>query len=143
MTRGAWWKEAAKAIGNWWSEEHVANKAAALSFYTAFSLAPIVLLLMLLFGLVVDTQTLQTQLLSQAGALLGEQGGELIEGMLEQASNPQRGWSAVFGVLAAAFGATTVFAELKGSLDDLLASRRPRTRRSGRRSARESSRSVS
>ena len=45
--------------------------------------------------------------------------------MLEQANSPQRGWSAVFGVLAAAFGATTVFAELKGSLDDLLAKQAP------------------
>lgn len=125
LTRSAWWKGAAKAIAKWWSEEYVARKAAALSFYTAFSLAPIVLLLMLLFGLVVDTQTLQTQLQSQATSLLGEQGGELIQGMLEQANNPKRGWSAVFGALAAAFGATTVFAELKGSLDDLLAKQAP------------------
>ena len=125
LTRVAWWKGVVKSVGKWWSEEHVANKAAALSFYTAFSLAPIVLLLMLLFGLIIDTQTLQTQLLTQATSLLGDQGGELIDGMLEQANSPKRGWSAVFGVLLAAFGATTVFAELKGSLDDLLAKQAP------------------
>jgi membrane protein len=125
LNRVAWWKGVAKSVGKWWSEEHVANKAAALSFYTAFSLAPIVLLLMLLFGVVIDTQTLQTQLLAQATSLLGEQGGTLIEGMLEQANSPKRGWSAVFGILLAAFGATTVFAELKGSLDDLLAKQAP------------------
>ena len=98
---------------------------------------------MLLFGLIIDTQTLATQLQSQATALLGEQGGELIEGMLEQANSSQRGWSAVFGVLAAAFGATTVFAELKGSSTTCSRSRRPRTRRSGRRFARASCRSAS
>lgn len=125
LDRGAWWKGAAKSIAKWWSEEYVTRKAAALSFYTAFSLAPIVLLLMLLFGLIVDTQTLQTQLLSQATLLLGEQGGALIEGMLEQANSPKRGWSAVFGALAAVIGATTVFAELKGTLDDLLAKQAP------------------
>ena len=127
VTSGAWWKGAAKAIAGWFGEENVTGKAAALSFYTAFSLAPIVLLLMLLFGLVIDTQTLQTQLLSQSTALLGEQGGQLIEGMLKQASSSERGWSATFGVLAAAFGATTVFAELKGTLDDLLAKQAPET----------------
>ena len=127
MTRGAWWKGAAKSISGWFGEENVTGKAAALSFYTAFSLAPIVLLLMLLFGFIVDTQTLQTQLQSQMTSLLGEQGGELIKGMLEQANSSERGWSAVFGVLAAAFGATTVFAELKGSLDDLLAKQAPAT----------------
>jgi membrane protein len=49
----------------------------------------------------------------------------LIEEMLKRANNPERGWSAAFGLLAAAFGATTVFAELKGSLDDLLAKQPP------------------
>ena len=81
---------------------------------------------MLLFGLVVDTQTLQTQLQSQATALLGEEGGALIEEMLKRAQDPARGWSALFGALAAAFGATTAFAELKGSLDDLLAEQAPK-----------------
>ena len=127
MTSGAWWKGAAKSIAGWFGEEKVTSKAAALSFYTAFSLAPIVLLLMLLFGFVIDTQTLQTQLQSQMTALMGEQGGELIEGMLKQANSPQRGWSAVFGALAAAFGATTVFAQLKDTLDDLLAKKPPET----------------
>lgn len=81
---------------------------------------------MLLFGLIVDTQTLQTQLQSQATALLGEEGGALIEEMLKRAQDPARGWSALFGALAAAFGATTAFAELKGSLDDLLAEKAPK-----------------
>ena len=62
VTSGAWWKGAAKSIAGWFGEEKVTSKAAALAFYTAFSLAPIVLLLMLLFGFVIDTQTLQTQL---------------------------------------------------------------------------------
>jgi len=127
VTSASWWKGAAKSIAGWFSEENVTGKAAALSFYTAFSLAPIVLLLMLLFGFIVDTQTLQTQLQSQMTGLLGDQGGELIKGMLEQANSPQRGWSAVFGVLAAAFGATTVFAQLKDTLDDLLAKQAPET----------------
>ena len=109
----------------WWSEEKLARKASSLSFYTAFSLAPIVLLLMLLFGLIVDTETLRAQLLAQASGLLGEEGGKLIEGMLQQADEPRAGWSAAFGVIAAAIGATTVFAELKDSLDDLLAKQAP------------------
>lgn len=81
---------------------------------------------MLVFGLLVDTATLEAQLQSQATALLGEEGGALIEGMLERAHDPARGWSALFGALAAAFGATTAFAELKGSLDDLLAEQAPK-----------------
>jgi membrane protein len=78
-----------------------------------------------LFGLIIDTQALQTQLQSHGTALLGEEGGKLIEEMLGRAESPARGWSALFGVLAAAFGATTAFTELKGSLDDLLAKQAP------------------
>jgi membrane protein len=84
-----------------------------------------VLLLMLLFGFVVDTETLRTQLMSQASGLLGEEGGKLIEGMLTQADERKAGWSAAFGFIAAFIGATTVFAELKDSLDDLLAKQAP------------------
>lgn len=109
----------------WWGEEKLARKASSLSFYTAFSLAPIVLLLMLLLGLIVDTETLRTQLQAQATALVGDEGGKLIETMLQRADEPKAGWSAAFGVLAALLGATTVFAELKDSLDDLLAKQAP------------------
>lgn len=101
------------------------RKTAALSFYTAFSLAPIVLLLTMLFGLIVDTETLRGQLQTQATDLLGEQGGALIEGMLAQSNEDQAGWSVAFGFIVAAIGATTVFNELKGSLDDLLAQEPP------------------
>ena len=101
------------------------NKAASLSFYTAFSLAPMVLLLMVVFGFLIDTKTLQDQLLAQSTALLGDEGGKLIGGMLEQSQNSRSGGSAAFGILAAAFGATTVFAQLKDSLDDLLAKQPP------------------
>ena len=80
---------------------------------------------MLVFGFLVDTETLRTQLQSQSSALLGEEGGKLIEGMLSRADEPRAGWSAVFGILAAIVGATTVFAELKDSLDDLLAKQAP------------------
>jgi membrane protein len=84
-----------------------------------------VLLLMLLFGFLVDTETLRTQLMAQATALLGEEGGKLIETMLTRADQREAGWSAAFGLIAAFIGATTVFAELKDSLDDLLAKQAP------------------
>lgn len=80
---------------------------------------------MLLIGLVVDTKGLATQLVSQSNALLGDEGGKLIEGMLAQADRPAAGWAALFGVGAALFGATTAFAALKDALDDILAEQAP------------------
>ena len=98
----------------------MAGKAAALSFYTAFSLAPIVVLLMLLFGFIVDTKLLQAELIEQATGLLGEDGGRLIEGMLRRATDPNASLSAMLAFAAAVFGATTAFAQLKDSLDEVL-----------------------
>jgi membrane protein len=119
--RRAGWKTAFKTIAGWFGDEHVTSHSAALSFYAAFSLAPIVLLLMLLFGLIIDTKALAGQLMSQETALLGDEGGKLIETMLDKASDPQAGVSAVFAFGAAFVGATTAFAQLKDSLDDVLA----------------------
>jgi len=87
-----------------------------------------VLLLVLLFGFVIDTETLRAQLIAQATGLVGEEGGKLAETMLQRANDSKSGWSAAFGFIAAFIGATTVFAELKESLDDLLAQRPPEHR---------------
>lgn len=108
-------------MAGWFSDERITAHSAALSFYTAFSLAPIVLLLMLLFGLIVDTKAIAGQLVTQSTALFGDEGGKLIETMLEKANDPGAGISAVFAFLAALLGATTAFAQLKDSLDDVLA----------------------
>lgn len=108
-------------MAGWFSDEHVPRKSAALAFYTGFSLAPTVLLLVLLFGLFVDTAYLREQLVAQANGLIGGDAGELIGGMLERADHPDAGWSALFAVIALVLGATTSFAELKDGLDDVLA----------------------
>lgn len=115
----------ARQVGAWFSEEQVPRKSAALAFYTGFSLAPTVLLLVLLFGLVVDTAFLREQLVVQAGSLFGGESARLIEGMLDRVHRPGAGFSAVFAVAGMALGATTSFNELKGGLDDVLAKHAP------------------
>lgn len=76
---------------------------------------------MLLFGMVVDAKLLQDELVVQTTALIGAEGGKLIANMLRSATDPSAGWSAMLAFAAAAFGATTAFAQLKESLDDVLA----------------------
>ena len=116
---------AVRQIARWFGEEDVPRKSAALAFYAGFSLAPTVLLLVMLFGLVVDTAVLRGQLVDQASALIGGESGKLIEGMLQRADHRNAGVSAVFAIVALVFGATTSFAELKDGLDDILAQKPP------------------
>ncbi|EEF26946.1 conserved hypothetical protein [Ricinus communis] len=91
---------------------------AALAFYTLFSLAPILVLVLAIAGWFYGPQAAQGELFAQLRGLVGAQGAEAIQAVLAGARNKEEGRLAtiVAGALLL-FGATTVFAELKASLD--------------------------
>jgi membrane protein len=92
--------------------------AAALSYYTVFSLPPLLVLLMLIVGAVVDERTVQELLSGQVGALLGPQGAQQVTALIRNASRPEIGSiAAVLGILALLFGATGAFAQLQAALN--------------------------
>src|SRR5512145_3083544 len=70
-------------LGAAWSEDRCARRAAAVSYYTAFSLAPILVIVLAVAGLIVETTTLSDAILDQARMLIGEAGAELLAGLLE------------------------------------------------------------
>jgi membrane protein len=100
-----------------WSEDSCGSRAAALSFYTAFSLAPILVLVSIVASFVLDQSVVHKALAEQAVSLVGDEGGALLTGMLDRANEPGQGWSALVAILLLLVGATTAFAELKDSLD--------------------------
>src|SRR5512144_2668970 len=105
---GSWWSRAwgwAKTLSAHWSEDECGTRAASLSFYTAFSLAPILVLVS-----IVASFFLASALVRQAPSLVGDQGGQLLTGMLERADQPGQGLSAVFAAILLIVGATTAFA---------------------------------
>src|SRR5215831_6313335 len=102
-----------------WSNDRCARRAAAVSFYTAFSLAPILVIVLAVAGFVVETNTLSGAIVDETRMLIGDAGAELLKELLAASRNGARqGWAALaaFGVLIV--GATTAFAELKDSLDE-------------------------
>jgi membrane protein len=103
-----------------WSDDRCARRAAALSYYTAFSLAPVLVIVLAVAGFVVDATTLGTAIVDQARLLIGEAGATLLEGLLRASQNGGRqGWAAAAASAVLLVGATTAFAELKDSLDEL------------------------
>jgi membrane protein len=103
-----------------WSEDHCSRKAAAVAYYTAFSLAPILVIVVAVAGLLVETTTLSEAILAQARLLIGEPGAALLADLLAaSARRDDRGWAALAAVAVLLVGATTVFAELKDSLDEI------------------------
>lgn len=108
------------AIANAWSEDHCSRKAAALAYYTAFSLAPTLVIVVWLVSFVVDATLATDQIRMQLSGLVGSAGAEVIDAVLKHTQEEAQGLRAIaiaFPVLL--IGATTAFAELKESLDEI------------------------
>ncbi|WP_317203065.1 YihY/virulence factor BrkB family protein [Janthinobacterium sp.] len=103
-----------------WLEHRASSKGAALAFYTLFSIAPILILVIAIAGFFYGPEAARGELLAQLRGLVGPQGAEAIQLVLAGARNHEEGRLATLaatGLLL--FGATSVFAELKASLDEI------------------------
>lgn len=103
-----------------WMSHRASSKGAALAFYTLFSLAPILVLVIAIAGFFYGTDAAQGQLLDELRGLVGQQGAETIQAILAGARNKESGKLATMiatGLLLV--GATSAFAELKDSLDEI------------------------
>jgi membrane protein len=103
-----------------WFAQRAASKGAALAFYTLFSMTPILVLAVVIAGYFFGEEAARGQINAQIQGLIGPNGAKAIEALLASSSDPASGLIAVItaSVLMVA-GATSVFVELKGSLDDL------------------------
>ena len=103
-----------------WIKHRAASKGAALAFYTLFSMAPILVLVIAISGFFYGTQAAQGEILVQLRGLVGTRGAEAIQLILAGARNHEQGRLATLVATALLlFGATSVFAELKASLDEI------------------------
>jgi membrane protein len=101
-----------------WFSHRAGSMGAALAFYTLFSMAPILVLVLAIAGWFYGPQAAQGELFAQLNGLVGQQGAEAIQLVLAGAKNKEEGQLAtIIAFFLLIFGATTVFAELKSSLD--------------------------
>lgn len=103
-----------------WLNHRASSKGAALAFYTLFSLAPVLVLVLAIAGFFWGQEAARGELLDELRGLLGKQGAAAIQLVLASAHNREQGRLATLaaGILLL-FGATSVFAELKASLDEI------------------------
>ena len=107
----------AKATFRDFNEDRCPQMAAALSYYTVFSLPPLLILLLALFGVFVDPADMRGRIVREMEALLGADGGKLIDVIITQANRPGTGVMAVIGVVALLLGATGAFLQLQQALN--------------------------
>lgn len=101
-----------------WKADNCLSMGAALAFYSMLSLAPLLVLVVTVAGLVIGRDEARELLLAQMSGLVGETGGRGIQTMLDAASTKEEGVFQTivsFGVLM--IGATTVLGELQDDLN--------------------------
>jgi membrane protein len=94
--------------------------AAALAYYTLFSIAPLLLIAIAIAGLVFGRSQAQAQIIAQLHTLMGPAGSKAIEEMLVSAAKPKTGTLAiVIGFATLLFGAAGVFGQLKDAMNTI------------------------
>ena len=107
-----------KETANSWSADYAPSMGAALSYYTLFSIAPLLLIVIGIAGLVFGADAARGEIFGQLAGLIGAEGAKAVEGLLAAADRPAQGILAtIVGVLTLLLGATTVFGELQNALD--------------------------
>ena len=101
-----------------WRQDNAQTLGAALAFYTMFSLAPLLIIVIAIFGVILGKETVQVEILRRAQELIGAQGAAAVKMMLEAAYRPGTGLAAtVIGGLVILIGSTSALAMLKQSLN--------------------------
>jgi membrane protein len=100
-------------------DDDCTTMAAALSYYTVFSLPPLLVLILLLVGAVMDPQDVQGSLEGNLQSLMGPKAGQTVRTILEHAQLPGHGGliATVIGVGVLILGAAGVFGQLQAALN--------------------------
>ena len=100
------------------SDDQAQSQAAALAYYTIFSIAPLLLIAIAIAGLVFGRSQAQAAIVAQLRQLFGAAGGKAVEDMLTSAAKPRSGTLAIIiGFVTLLFGAAGVFGQLKQALN--------------------------
>ncbi|MCC5827513.1 YihY/virulence factor BrkB family protein [Alkalimonas sp.] len=109
----------AAAVRNWLDSQAFIY-AAALAFFTVFSIAPILVVVVALVGFFLGQSVVQGQLFEQLEGTLGPEAAGVVQTAVVNSQIDQSGiWPALIGIVATIVGATTVFAQMQQSLNQI------------------------
>ncbi len=107
----------AQTIQKWWADNAL-RLSAALSYYTLFSIAPLLTIAIAVAGLVVDTTLVEQEMRGQLAGLLGAESAHAIEGMVHSAREPATGTiTTILSIMTLIIVSTGMFTELQDALN--------------------------
>jgi len=93
-----------------WVDDFAPSMGAAISYYTVFSIAPLLLIVIAIVGFVYGRDAATGQIFDELRGMIGDEGAAAIQGMVKSASDPAKGTlAAIIGAVTLLLGATTVF----------------------------------
>jgi membrane protein len=104
-----------------WSEDNAMRLGASIAYYTAFSLAPLIVIAIAIAGFFFGAEAAQGEISSTMEGLVGKTGADAVESMVKGAQQKKEGGvlATVLGIATLLFGASGVFVELKSSLNEI------------------------
>jgi membrane protein len=106
-----------------WSADQAATIGAALAFYCAFSMAPLLVILLSVAGWVVGAEAAYGHLTAQLTALFGKSTAEILLQAVRSSQSADGMIATVVSIVTLLLGATTVFAALESALEQIWGAR--------------------
>jgi membrane protein len=101
-----------------WSDDNATSRSASLSYYTVFSLAPLLLIAVSIAGAVFGKDAVNGELQGQLEGLVGAAGAKAIQDMMASASKPGAGvLASIIGIVLLVAGSLGAFVELQDTLN--------------------------
>lgn len=101
-----------------WIDDYAPSMGAAIAYYTIFSVAPLLLIVISVAGVVFGADAARGAIVAELQGFIGTEGAQAVEDMLAAVSEPATSTlTALAGLVTLLIGATTVFAELQSALD--------------------------
>jgi membrane protein len=103
-----------------WNADDCLTLGAALAYYTVFSLAPVLVIVIAVAGAVFGPEAAQGEIVGQIRGLVGEEGATAIQSLIQSASRQGAGPRAtIIGLLVLLFGSTSAFSQLQSALNTI------------------------
>lgn len=103
-----------------WNTDKASRLAAALAYYTIFSLAPLLIIAIAIAGAVFGEEAARGEIVAQIQGLVGREGAQFIQTAIENASRPRAGSIAsIISIAVLLFGASGLFAQLQDALNTI------------------------
>ena len=116
---GEIWQLIKITFSEWWNDDTF-RLAASLAFYTIFSIAPVLLIVVGVASLFYARETAIDRIVSEIQQLVGERGAKAVRDVLEASSGFGKSvWAILTGVVTFLLGASAVFAELQSALNKI------------------------